>query len=88
MRHLDITHIPTWLAPRTHLYPSINDFEVATKEKCNSYWIQQAGQKALDTGVNTASVNLCHLITNNGVFDHDSQVYTHANSYQSLYQMH
>ena len=66
MRSLNVTRAPSWLANKRHLYPSIDDFEVATEEECEDYWTQTAGEETQDFAVSAASDDLGRLSTNNG----------------------
>ena len=40
MRALGVTKMPSWLCEKYHMYPSIEDYEVATETECSDYWLE------------------------------------------------
>ncbi|KAF8445091.1 hypothetical protein L210DRAFT_800531, partial [Boletus edulis BED1] len=39
---LGATRMPAWLLAKLGHYPSMQDYEVATVEECNTYWKEDA----------------------------------------------
>lgn len=62
-RFLGVAKAPAWLTGKRHLYPSVDEFEVATRDECDDYWSGKEVKHMQDIAVSAALDNLSRLST-------------------------